>query len=45
MNTKMVYLMLAIVGAIVPYVFFIQHFGAAGLARIAGRQACLKGTV
>ncbi len=30
MNTKMVYLMLAIVGAIVPYVFFIQHFGAAG---------------
>ena len=45
MNTKMVYLMLAIVGAIVPYVFFIQHFGAAELARAAGRQACLRDSV
>ncbi len=30
MNVKTVYLILAIVGAMVPYVFFIQHFGAAG---------------
>ena len=30
MNIKTVYLVLAIVGAIVPYVFFVQHFGAAG---------------
>lgn len=30
MNTKTIYLALAILGAIVPYVFFIQHFGAAG---------------
>lgn len=30
MNIKTVYLVLAIVGAIVPYVFFMQHFGAAG---------------
>ncbi len=30
MNVKMVYLILVIVGAIVPYGFFIQHFGAAG---------------
>jgi hypothetical protein len=30
MNVKTVYLILAIVGAIVPYSFFIQHFGAAG---------------
>ncbi len=30
MNIKTVYLVLAIVGAIVPYSFFIQHFGAAG---------------
>ena len=30
MNIKSVYMVLAIVGAIVPYVFFMQHFGAAG---------------
>ncbi len=30
MNIKTVYLVLAIIGAIVPYIFFIQHFGAAG---------------
>ncbi len=30
MNIKTVYLVLAIIGAIVPYGFFIQHFGAAG---------------
>ena len=30
MNVKTVYLVLAIIGAIVPYGFFIQHFGAAG---------------
>ncbi len=30
MNIKTVFLLLAIIGAIVPYVFFIQHFGAAG---------------
>ena len=30
MNIKTAYLVLAIVGAIVPYGFFIQHFGAAG---------------
>lgn len=30
MNSRMVYLVLAIVGAVVPYIFFIQHFGAAG---------------
>ncbi len=30
MNSKTVYLILAIVGAVVPYIFFIQHFGAAG---------------
>ena len=29
---KNVYLVLAIVGAAVPYYFFIQHFGAAGYA-------------
>lgn len=26
----MIYLVLAIIGAIVPYIFFIQHFGATG---------------
>ena len=26
MNVKMVYLALAIVGAVVPYIFFIQHW-------------------
>ena len=30
MKIKTIYLILAIVGAIVPYIFFIQHFGAAG---------------
>lgn len=30
MNFRIVYLALAIIGAIVPYMFFIQHFGAAG---------------
>lgn len=30
MKIRTIYLILAIVGAIVPYVFFIQHFGAAG---------------
>ncbi len=30
MKMKTVYLILAIVGAIVPTIFFIQHFGAAG---------------
>ncbi len=29
---KNVYLVAAIIGAAVPYVFFIQHFGAEGLA-------------
>lgn len=30
MNYKIVYLILAIAGAIVPYVFFAQHFAAVG---------------
>ena len=30
MNLRTVYLALAIVGAVAPYVFFIQHFGASG---------------
>ena len=30
MKIRTIYLVLAIVGAIVPYAFFIQHFGAAG---------------
>ncbi len=30
MNIKTIYLVLAIVGAVIPYIFFIQHFGAAG---------------
>lgn len=30
MNTKHVYLILAILGAVVPYVFFIQHFQTSG---------------
>ena len=30
MNRKMIYLSLAIVGTIVPFVFFAQHFGAVG---------------
>ncbi len=30
MNSKTIYLVLAIIGAIIPYIFFIQHFGAAG---------------
>ena len=30
MKIRTIYLVLAIVGAIVPYIFFIQHFGAAG---------------
>jgi hypothetical protein len=29
---KNVYLSLAIVGTVVPYVFFLEHFGSAGLA-------------
>jgi hypothetical protein len=29
-NIRTIYLVLAIVGAIVPYVFFMQHFGASG---------------
>ena len=32
---KNLYLALAIVGAIAPYVFFVQHFEAAGLSIIA----------
>lgn len=31
MSLRTLYLLLAIVGAIVPYVFFIQHFQQAGL--------------
>lgn len=34
MSSKMIYLILAIVGAVVPYLFFIQHFGAAGFGLI-----------
>ena len=30
MNIKTVYLVLAIIGAVVPYIFFIQYFGASG---------------
>ena len=30
MNMKNTYLLLAVTGAIVPYVFFLQYFGAAG---------------
>ena len=30
MNIKTVYLVLAIIGAVVPYAFFIQYFGEAG---------------
>ena len=30
MSKKNLYLLLAIVGAVVPYVFFIQHFAATG---------------
>lgn len=32
MNKPNLYLALAIVGAVVPYVFFIQHFSTQGLA-------------
>jgi len=31
MNLRTLYLSLAIAGAIVPYVYFVQHFQAAGL--------------
>ena len=34
MHMKTVYLVLAIVGAVVPYIFFIQHFGAAGFGLV-----------
>lgn len=30
MNIKNVYLGLAILGAVIPYVFFVQHFGTDG---------------
>ncbi len=30
MNMKTSYLILAIVGAVVPYIFFFRHFGSAG---------------
>lgn len=30
MNIKTVYLVLALIGAVVPYVFFVQHFNSAG---------------
>ena len=30
MNMKVLYLLLAVVGAIVPYIFLAQHFGTAG---------------
>jgi len=29
------YLIAAIIGAVVPYVFFVQHFGAAGIDLVA----------
>jgi len=32
---KNVYLAMSIVGAIVPYVFFVEHFAAAGMSPIA----------
>ena len=32
MTIKTVYLILAILGAVIPYVFFIQHFEANGFA-------------
>ena len=32
MNTKILYLVLALAGAIVPYFFFLQHFGEAGFS-------------
>ncbi len=32
MNLRTTYLLLAIVGAIVPYLFFLQHFQVEGLA-------------
>lgn len=31
-NLKNVYLLLAIIGAVVPYFFFLQHFDASGYA-------------
>ena len=45
MNIKTVYLVLAIVGAVAPYAFFVQHFGMAGfgpayLYAIAGDSKC-----
>ena len=30
MKIKTVYLVLAILGAVIPYIFFVKHFGAAG---------------
>ena len=43
MNSKTVYLVLAIVGAIVPYVFFVKHFGAAGFGlRVRDRTPCFS---
>ncbi len=35
MSRKKLYLLLAIGGAVVPYVFFIQHFADAGLSLAA----------
>lgn len=32
MSTKKIYLLLAIGGALVPYIFFIQHFADTGFA-------------
>ena len=32
MNLKTTYLVLAVIGAIVPYVFFLQYFGEAGFS-------------
>jgi hypothetical protein len=34
MKIRTVYLLLAIAGAIIPYVFFIEHFGAAGFGLV-----------
>ena len=34
MKIKTVYLSLAVAGAIVPYLFFVQHFGATGFGLV-----------
>lgn len=34
MANEKIYLALAIIGAVVPYVFLIQHFGAAGFGPV-----------